>query len=219
MGAILIRLAILIALVAGLALAVSNADRADSSAQVWVADGKVAALLQKPSPFDVYDIRLPLGFTQSQDDAPYQDARRTEWVGPIRPDTSQPSMSVWVAQLTPDQAAGDPIALGSKLLEDSGRTGSTDYVRTKSEVGMVNGNWVTRFYDTCEVQTPNAKIRLRAANYIWIDRGRLVMATAYDAINYIKETMPILEASIFSIVPSEDAEAQSMGGDIPVGGP
>jgi hypothetical protein len=165
----------------------------------------------------MYTICLPKGFAPPAN-AVFADSRRAEWVGPLRADSSQAAIDVWVSQLTADQAAGDPIALGVKLLEDSGRKGAADYARTKTETGMVSGNWVTRFYDTCVVSTPNGNVPIRAVNLVWIDRGRLVIATAYDALPYVKKTMPVLEASIYSIAPAPDDSEPAGPGNIPVGG-
>jgi hypothetical protein len=213
---VVIRFAILMALLAAVSLAIANADRGDAQAQVWAADPKLTASLQKPAPFDVYTIRLPQGFSFGKDDS-FKDARRSEFNGQSRPDGSEPTINVWIAQLTPDQAAADPIALGLKLIEASDRDGASDFVRLKSETGMINGNWVTRFYDTCQVQAGNLKVDIRAVNFVWIDNGRLVMVNAYDAVPNVKQSLPLLEASVYTIAPAA-ANAGGLGSIVPQGG-
>ena len=194
-----VRVGVLLVLLASLSLMIVNADN-DDQATVWAADAKTVASLQKPLPFDVYTIQLPQGFSEATDES-FKDARRSEFNGTARPDGSQASINVWVAQLTPDQAAGDPIALGEKLLEQSGRTGALNYVRTKSRTGMIGVNWANRFEDTCQVQAGNLKVDIHAVNFVWIDQGRLVMVSAYDATRYAKQTLPLLEAAVYSIAP------------------
>jgi hypothetical protein len=165
---------------------------------VWSPDTKTLKELQPNTIFQQYDIRLPHGFTQLSNDE-YDAGTRTQWAADARNDGTRPIITVWVVQLTRDQVAADPIAYGVKLLQDTATSVSTGYIPTKLETGMVGPAWATRFGDTCTLHVQKLSIPIQAANYIWQDGSKLVLATAFDAQPYVKDTLPTMEASIQTI--------------------
>jgi hypothetical protein len=188
----------LISILAVVAL-VKLAGAADQQT-VWTADPKTEASLQDAQSFGGYSVRLPTGYSLLTT-REFKDTNQWEWHGNKHDDGTRPVIEIWIMKLDADEAGGDVIGLGEKLLESASQIGTSDYTRGKDQKGIDSGtgNWVTRFPSNCTLKSSGTDVPIVAQNYLWLDKGQLLIAIAYDETSYSKESLKDAEAAILSV--------------------
>jgi hypothetical protein len=193
------RPAVSLVALAGCVLAMAGASGQGPAASTeWKADPASTKKLDKVVPVEEYTIQPPKGYAYQETDGPMGSKMRA-WAGPIRKDTSRPSLTLSVLAIPATELAKikelSLEQLGEKMLA-AVKARRTDWKQEKPEAGMVNGIKFVRIRWT-GVATVNNR-EMKGFQYVAVDGKSIVQIASQDFAPESDASLKLAEAAVLT---------------------